>query len=90
MVSGSRNSRFQVREILGLVSRFGLRFVKQLGTVSGSRMFRSGFLGSLPGSEKGLYDFRFEKCYVWFLRSGIRFGKTISTISRSEVIRSGF
>ncbi len=53
-------------------------------------MFRSGFLGSLPGSEKGLYDFRFEKCYVWFLRSGIRFGKTISAISRSEVVRSGF
>ncbi len=74
---------FQVREILGLVSRFGLRFVKKLGTVS-------GFLGSVPGSEKGLYDFRFEKCYVWFLRSGIRFGQTISTISRSEVVRSGF
>lgn len=52
---------FQVREIIGLVSRLGLRFVKQLGTVSGSRMFRSGFLGLVPGSEFSFYDFRFEK-----------------------------
>ncbi len=81
---------FQVREILGLVSRFGIRFVKQVGAVSGSRMFRSGCFGSVPGSEKGLYDFRFEKCYVWFLRTGIRFGNTNRTISRSGVVRSGF